>query len=181
MAAPWEEWEDAFILEVAGRMPRTEIAIKLERRKCDVSSRAVSLGVSLKLRPKWILEVEEDTGCTLQEFLESEAAKAMFNRKSVPELASELGIKYKTLQCWVLGYGIKWPRSCGEAFRRRMDGDKNPRAVMSLIDGIEDTIAGHCRRYDMAAPTVSWRMKQGMTLKQALTTPVQRRKGYRYG
>lgn len=52
MAEKWEAYELQFIQEVAGVMPSSLIAEKLERTQSAVKRMAEKLGVSLRLKPE---------------------------------------------------------------------------------------------------------------------------------
>lgn len=45
---------------------------------------------------------------------------------------------------------------------------------METIDGVTDTVVGHCRRKNVNHSTVVARCKRGMTLKEALIAPLRR-------
>lgn len=49
-----------------------------------------------------------------------------------------------------------------------------------VVNGIRDTVLGHCARFDISHNTLSSRMKNGMTYEQALTTPMKKNRKVKY-
>lgn len=48
----------------------------------------------------------------------------------------------------------------------------NPHYIRVRLDGVDDTVAGHCRRRGISKSTVYMRLGKGMTVRQAITARV---------
>lgn len=49
-----------------------------------------------------------------------------------------------------------------------------------VVNGIRDTVLGHCARFDISHNSLSSRMRKGMTYEQALTTPMKKKRKVKY-
>lgn len=70
------------------------------------------------------------------------------------------------------------PSNCRWATRKENDRNRRSNRILEL-GGERKTLAEWCERFGMRGDTVSWRLKIGWTVEQALKTPASPRKKFK--